>query len=1166
MQSIRTKPSLIILCFSKKRKGANTGFFLLLLIFLSQSVLQAQSITAEGISTLNLGTLTNFAAFTVAGAVTNSGTSIVNGDIGSNEGAISGFEFPTQAGTIYNADATTAQAKIDLLRLYIHLNDVLITNSIHTATFGGGETLTGGVYSIAGAGSLSGQLTLDGQGNSDALFIIKFEGAFTLAANSKIILVNGARACNVFWIAQGAISAGASSTLKGNLIAYPGAITVPAGSILEGRMFSSSGAISFGPGELLLAEGPITIPIKCGSSCTNNILGAAANFVLFTSVGAVANTGPSGIIGDIGSDAGAVSGFASSTIVGSTFEVGVITSKAKIDLQAAYVNLFEIPNTNTTHAAAFGSGEILSTGVYSIAGAGSLAGTLTLDGQGDPDAFFLFKFNGAFSTTAQSKVVLINGVRSCNVFWIADGAIAMGAMAFMKGTLIAHNAANSIGANGNLEGRMFSTGGAIGVNSSVIYNNPMCFEESVNKWKGGISSAWNVSGNWTQNSVPAIDANIIFDAVPLNDCILDQDRSVTDITNAQAIYKIVLNGNKLTLKGNLLFSAGATIDASILNSDMEFSGLKLQTINAGVFKDDAVYNLNINNSNNIMLNGNLRLLNNLTSSTGLLDAYTNSQVFTYAGSTLQTIESNQFLGEKVNNLTIDNAIGVNLNTNFTISNALLINANKVVSVLPLFQLSALGTITNIAGPSGLILKSDASGTASLLHNSNNVPATVQRYISGPVEGWHFLSSPLSGQSISGSWLPSGTYGTGNPATGTGYDLYLWDEASFSFKYILDASSIGWNSVHPGSNFSVGRGYLYSVQATNPTKEFAGNLNNGPVNYPITITEAKDSTLVALEGFNLVGNPYSSSADWQASSGWDRTKLETIALGYDMWVWNPTAKNYGVFNSASGVGTNSISNFIAPMQGFFVKAASNGNLVFDNKTRVHTGAGNWFKNSGIKNEVIHIGVQSEETNGSDEVSIQFGYSDNKQGASKLFSHVVTAPSLYISSSGKDYSVRYMTDPAENISVPIEFKAGKDGFYSIIFNFNSKEFDFVQLEDRLLKTTTSIKPSTIYKFNASKKDNTNRFTLHFAKDNPVTKDNELAAFVYMDGNALAVDLSAVTVPTEVAIFDILGRSLLYKKLDALAVHKLNVSSPTQILIVRLKNGKGTLVTKVLYNALK
>jgi hypothetical protein len=363
--------------------------------------------------------------------------------------------------------------------VYIHLSDLALTNTTHAAAFGSGETIVAGVYSIGGAGSLAGTLTLNGQGNTDATFVIKFEGGFSAAAGSRIVLANGTRACNVFWIAEGAISIGASSITKGTLIAHPGAVTVAAGSNLEGRMFTTEGAITFGPGVATLPTGPISIPISCVNSCSNNILGTAANFALFTSIGAVANAATSGIIGDIGANAGDISGFETSTVAGSFNNVNSVTAQASIDLLAGYNQLVAIPTTNTSHTPAFGSGETVSAGVYSIAAAGSLAGTITLDAQGNPDALFIFKFAGAFTTAAQSKVVFKNGVRRCNVFWIAEGAISMGTFTFMKGTLIAHNGANTMGANGNLEGRMLSTTGAIGFSTGVIYNNTMCFADPI---------------------------------------------------------------------------------------------------------------------------------------------------------------------------------------------------------------------------------------------------------------------------------------------------------------------------------------------------------------------------------------------------------------------------------------------------------------------------------------------------------------------------------------------------------------------------------------------------------------------------------------------------------------------------------------------------------------
>jgi hypothetical protein len=751
------------------------------------------------------------------------------------------------------------------------------------------------------------------------------------------------------------------------------------------------------------------------------------------------------------------------------------------------------------------------------------------------------------------------------------GTVVLGAMATAGSTINWYSAATaglllgtgtsfttaSISSTGSYWVDATSNGFTTASRTAVIATIDLC----VNKWKGTISTAWNLPGNWTQNVVPAVDANIFFDDFPVNHCYLDQDRSVTDITNSQSTYGLVLNGNKLTLKGSLFFTGGATIDASIMNSTIQFSGSTVQTINAGVFKNDAVYNLNINNSNNVQLSGNLRLLNNLTSTTGLLDAFTNLPVITYAGSTLQTIGSNQFQGGQVYNLTVDNSLGVNLNTNFTVTNTLLINANKIFSVLPLYQLTALGTITNNSTSAGFVLMSNATGTASLLHNSNNVAARVQRYITGAKEDWHFLSSPVFNQSINGSWLPSGTYGNG-----TGFDLYVWNEPTFCWIYKSNITSVvNWNTVHPLPSFVAGRGYLYSVQALNPTKEFAGNLNNGLVIFPISISATTDASLINLKGFNLVGNPYPSSIDWSASTGWTRSNLADSAGGKDMWIWNPAVNNYGVYNSATLIGTNAITRYIAPMQGYFVKAVSSGSLELNNSTRVHTGAGNWFKNKNEKSGLIRIKVLSEANKNADEALIQFGYTENRPGAAKLFSHILTAPSLYMETVEDSYSVRYFTNTIDNKAIPVSFKPGIDGYFSLIFEFDSKEFETVLLEDRLLKTLITLESTRVYKFNASKNDDANRFVVHF-NELDAKNINKLPAIVYSKGSQLIVDLSVVNVDTEVICFDVLGKLLLRADLEGQKVHKLAINSATQMLLIHLKNENGEVKTKVLFNPLK
>jgi hypothetical protein len=133
-----------------------------------------------------------------------------------------------------------------------------------------------------------------------------------------------------------------------------------------------------------------------------------------------------------------------------------------------YNNLMAVPTTNSSHGAVFGNGEILTAGVYSFPGASSLAGDLFLNAAGNPNAVFIFKLGAAFTSGAGSKVILANAASSCNVFWVAEGEVALAASTDMKGTLFGHNGAVSMAAGCSLEGRMFSTTGAVTIDGSTV--------------------------------------------------------------------------------------------------------------------------------------------------------------------------------------------------------------------------------------------------------------------------------------------------------------------------------------------------------------------------------------------------------------------------------------------------------------------------------------------------------------------------------------------------------------------------------------------------------------------------------------------------------------------------------------------------------------------------
>jgi len=496
----------------------------------------------------------------------------------------------------------------------------------------------------------------------------------------------------------------------------------------------------------------------------------------------------------------------------------------------------------------------------------------------------------------------------------------------------------------------------------------------------------------------------------------------------------------------------------------------------------------------------------------------------------------------VNGTTNAGGSSVSIFTNLTIKTGATLNLES----------QSYTTVKSVMTVNGnLVLKSTAAGTASLIHNTDNVPAVAHRYINGAVEAWHFLSSPVIAQSINGNWTPAGTYGNG-----TGYDMYLWNEQTNCWIYQLNSTStVNWNTTHPGSNFVPGRGYLYSVQSANPTKDFIGNLNNGNVSYGLTM----GSVDVNLKGFNFVGNPYPSAIDWQATSGWTRNNLLSSGGGYDMWIWNPTANNYGVFNSFTGIGTNSVTRNIAAMQGYFVRATNAGNLILNNSVRVHDISGGW-KSAEIIPLMLSLIVESEADMWFDEVRLFFGYRANEPPSIKLFSNVASAPSLFLPSENVDCTVRYLTDTIDYPIIPVKFKPGKDGNYTIKSILDYDNFETVILEDRQLHLYQNLKTIQTYKFSASKTNDAGRFFLHFGLIKNQT-DVELTAKIYTEGTGLIVDLSSIIQDTEVSVYDILGRKIFQEKLQGKIKHTLNFKTGRQVLIVSLKNPDGSLSRKII-----
>jgi hypothetical protein len=197
---------------------------------------------ASGLAPVNLGTAASFAVLG-ASTVTNTGTTAITGNLGVSPGtAVTGFPPGTvTGGAIHAGDATAAQAHTDLQAAYLDAAGRTPTAFV-TADLGG-QTLTSGVYKANAGISLTGTLTLDGQGNPNAVFIFQAGTTLITGANSTVNLINGATANNVFWQVGSSATLGASSNFAGKILTFT-SDTVTTGATVNGGVLALNGAVT----------------------------------------------------------------------------------------------------------------------------------------------------------------------------------------------------------------------------------------------------------------------------------------------------------------------------------------------------------------------------------------------------------------------------------------------------------------------------------------------------------------------------------------------------------------------------------------------------------------------------------------------------------------------------------------------------------------------------------------------------------------------------------------------------------------------------------------------------------------------------------------------------------------------------------------------------------
>ena len=175
-------------------------------------------------------------------SIASTGATVVTGDVaiaGSTD--LTGFPPGTISGATHLADPDAVAAAGATTEVNQNLQGQPC-NSDRTGEDLGGLRLGGAVYCYIESATLSGELRLDALGDIDTVWVFQVSGDFVVDAGSRIILVNGAQSCNVFWQVDGTVDVGAGASIAGTFVSDED-IVLDVGVLLDGRLFTPQGGV-----------------------------------------------------------------------------------------------------------------------------------------------------------------------------------------------------------------------------------------------------------------------------------------------------------------------------------------------------------------------------------------------------------------------------------------------------------------------------------------------------------------------------------------------------------------------------------------------------------------------------------------------------------------------------------------------------------------------------------------------------------------------------------------------------------------------------------------------------------------------------------------------------------------------------------------------------------
>jgi hypothetical protein len=452
---------------------------------------------------------------------------------------------------------------------------------------------------------------------------------------------------------------------------------------------------------------------------------------------------------------------------------------------------------------------------------------------------------------------------------------------------------------------------------------------------------------------------------------------------------------------------------------------------------------------------------------------------------------------------------------------------------------------------------DGSGTGQV--NGN---VTLQRYLSSGF-GYKYLSSPFQAATVSEF----------------SDNMKLADPFPAFYRYDESLSTSGWVSyIEPSLVLNPVQGYAVNFGSSAPPLIFdvTGVVNNGDLS---TTLYNHDNTYSV--GFNLVGNPYPSPIDWDASSGWTRINIDNAIYYFETSTTDQYGGTYVTY--ADGVSSNGLAtNLIPSMQGFFVHVTDGtwpvtGTLAMNNNVRVIDLTQPLTKSDINSRSLIRLTAEfSDDTVSVDPVVIYFDEKatdkfDGQLDALKLMNTDYMVPNLYtVGSDGVKLSISALPVISDTLyKVPLGLKINRDG--RIIFKISSLEGNLADMEiyisDIVAKIDQDLLSDKDYRLDLKTGQYENRFFLNFRNIGTGIPDysagDDLFS-VYCSHGVLKLKIN--TLPAAegtLLISNLTGQMPLIKKYYEPGYYELNPGLKNGVYIVSFLSGTKRCSKKVFIN---